>query len=56
MKKKTGKNHKLDFISLQKQSGISEIKFKKYGKPSLSKMILKNSIFSKHFCNTFADT
>ena len=55
-KKKTGKDHKLDFISLQNQSGISEVKFKKYGKARQSKMILKNPIFSKHFCNTFADT
>ena len=38
-KKETRKDHKLDFISLQNQSVISEIKFKKYGKPRQSKMI-----------------
>ena len=55
-KKKTGKDRKFDFIFLQNQSGISEIKFKKYGKRRQSKMVLKHPIFSKHFCNTFADT
>ena len=44
-KKKTGKDHQLDFISLQNQSGISEIEFKKYVKPGLSENDLKKSNF-----------